>query len=62
MTAKLNAPTSTQWFQLEIIFQLVGMPHCYEQVTVRSKGTPTKLYALGAKLFLSRVALEVLQK
>ena len=28
---------------------------------VQLKDTPTKVYAIGAKLFLSKVALEVLQ-
>ena len=29
--------------------------------TVQLKDTPTKVYAIGAKLFLSKVPLEVLQ-
>ena len=51
----------TLWFQLEDMFQLIGTPQGIEQVTLQLKDTPTKVYAIGAKLFLSKVPLEVLQ-
>ena len=51
----------TLWFQLEDMFQLIVMPQGIEQVTIQLKDTPTKVYAIGAKLFLSKVPLEVLQ-
>ena len=37
------------------------MPLGNEKVTIQLKDTPTKVYAIGAKLFLSKVPLEVLQ-
>ena len=37
------------------------MPQGIEKVTIQSKDTPTKVNAKGAKLFLSKVPLEVLQ-
>ena len=37
------------------------MPQGIEKVTIQSKDTPTKVYAIGAKLILSKVPLEVLQ-
>ena len=44
------------------MYQLLGMPQGIEQVMVQLKDTPTKVvYAIGAKLFLSKVPLEVLQ-
>ena len=43
------------------MFQLIGMPQGIEQVTLQLKDTPTKVYAIGAKLFLTKVPLEVLQ-
>ena len=49
----------TLWCQLEDMFQLVVMPQGIEKVTIQSKDTPTKLYAIGAKLILSKVPLEV---
>ena len=33
----------------------------HEKVTIQLIDTPTKVYAIGAKLFLSKVPLEVLQ-
>ena len=42
-------------------FQLISPPQAIEQVKVQLKDTPTKVYAKGAKLFLSKVSLEVLQ-
>ena len=47
----------TLWFQLEDM----GTPQGIEQVTVKLKDAPTKVYAIGAKLFLSKVPLEVLE-
>ena len=52
---------STLWFQLEDMFQLIVTPQGIEKVTIQLKDTPTKVYAIGAKLFLSKVPLEVLQ-
>ena len=43
------------------MFQLIEMPQGIEQVTVQSKDTSKKEYAIGAKLFLSKVPLEVLR-
>merc|ERR1719268_790624 len=37
------------------------MPQGIEKVTIQFKDTPTKVYAIGAELFLSKVPLEVLQ-
>ena len=42
------------------MFQL-GMYQGIEQVMVQLKDTPTKVYALGVKLFLSKVPLGELQ-
>ena len=52
---------STLWFQLEDMFQLIVTPQGNEEVTIQLKDTPTKVYAIGARLFLSKVPLEVLQ-
>ena len=52
---------TTLWFQLEDMFQLIVTPQGNEKVTIQLKDTPTKVYAIGAKLFLSKVPLEVLQ-
>ena len=52
---------ATLWLQLEDMFQLIVTPQGIEQVTLQSKDTPTKVYAVGAKLFLLKVPLEVLQ-
>ena len=52
---------STLWFQLEDMFQLIVTPQSIEKVTIQSKDTPTKVYAIGAELFLSKVSLEVFQ-
>ena len=43
------------------MFQLIGTPQGIENVTLQLKDTPTKVCALGAKLFLLKVPLEVLQ-
>ena len=45
----------TLWFQLEDMFQLIVTPQGNEKVTIQLKDTPTKVYAIGAKLFLSKV-------
>ena len=57
----LDPKTCTLWFQLEDMFQLIVTPQGNEKVTIQLKDTPTKVYAIGAKLFLSKVPLEVLQ-
>ena len=51
----------TLWFQLEDMFQLIVTPQGIEKVTIQLKDTPTKVYATGAELILSKVLLEVLQ-
>ena len=51
----------TFWFQLEDMFQILVMPQGIEKVTLQSKDTSTKVYAIGAKLSLSKVPLAVLQ-
>ena len=51
----------TLWCQLEDMFQLVVTPQGIEKVMIQLKDTPTKVYAIGARLFLSKVPLEVLQ-
>ena len=43
------------------MFQLIVTPQGKEKVTIQLKDTPTKVYAIGARLFLSKVPLEVLQ-
>ena len=48
------------WFQLEDMFQLIGMPQGIQQVRVQLKDTHTKVYAIGAKMFFSKVPLEML--
>ena len=50
----------TKWV-LKDMFQLIGMPQGIEQVTLQLKDTPTKVYAIGARMFLLKVPLEVLQ-
>ena len=51
----------TLWFQLEDMVQLIVTPQGIEKVTVQLIDTPTKVYAIGASLFLSKVPLEVVQ-
>ena len=55
----INLPTL--WCQLEDMFQLIVTPQGIEKVTIQLIDTPTKVYAIGAGLFLSKVPLEVLQ-
>ena len=43
------------------MFQLIGTPQGIEQVTLQLKDTPTKVYAVGAMLFILKVPIEVLQ-
>ena len=43
------------------MFQLIVTPQGIEKVTIQSIDTPTKVYAIGARLLLSKVSLEVLQ-
>ena len=52
---------ATLWFQLEDMFQLIVTPQGNEKVTIQLKDTPTKVYAISARLFSSKVPLEVLQ-
>ena len=50
----------TLWCQLKDMFQLIVTPQGIEKVTIQLIDT-TKVYAIGARLFLSKVPLEVLQ-
>ena len=52
---------NTLWCQLEDMFQLIVTPHGIEKVTIQLTDTPPKVYAIGARLLLSKVPLEVLQ-
>ena len=51
----------TLWCQLEDMFQLIVTPQGIEKVTIQLIDTPPKVYAIGARMFLSNVPLEVLQ-
>ena len=51
----------TLWCQLEDMFQLIVTPQGIGKVMIQLKDTPSKVYAIGAELFLSKVPLEVLQ-
>ena len=44
-----------------MVLQIIVTPQGIEKVTIQLKDTPTKVYAIGAKLFLSKVPLEMLQ-
>ena len=48
-------------FQLEDIFLLIAKPQDIEKVTIQLIDSPTKAYAIGVMLFLSKVPLEVLK-
>ena len=61
MGRELLLSTDTLWFQLEDMFQLIATPQGNEKVAIQLKDASSKVYAIGAKLFLSKVALEVLQ-
>ena len=52
---------STLWCQLKDMFQLIVTHQAIEKVKIQLKDTPTKVYAIGAMLFLLKVPLEVLQ-
>ena len=43
------------------MFQLIATPQGIEKVMIQLKDKPTKVYAIGAELFLSKVPLDVLQ-
>ena len=51
----------TLWCQLEDMFQLIGTPQGIGKVMIQLKDKPSKVYTIGAELFLSKVPLEVLQ-
>ena len=53
---------TTLCLQLKEMFQLIVTPQSIEKVMIQVIDTPTKVYAIGARLFLSKVPLEVLQK
>ena len=61
ITLHPRGTTFTLWCQLEDMFQLVVTPQGIEKVTIQLINTPTKVYAIGVRLFLSKVPLEVLQ-
>ena len=58
---QVSSKQTTLWYQLENIFQLIVTAQGIEKVTIQLIDTPTKVYAIGARLFLSKVPLEVLQ-
>ena len=60
-SAPCKCHVRTLWCQLEDMFQLIVTPQGIEKVMIQLKDTPTKVYAIGARLFLSKVPLEVLQ-
>ena len=43
------------------MLQIIVTPQGIEKVTIQLKDTPTKVYAIGANLFLSKVPIEVPQ-
>ena len=43
------------------MFQTIVTPQGIEKVTIQLKETPTKVYAIGPKIILSKVPLKVLQ-
>ena len=47
----------TLWCRLEDMFQLLVTPQGIEKVTIQLVDTPKKVYAVGARLFLSKVFL-----
>ena len=47
---------STHWCQLEDMFQSIVMPRGIEKVTIQLLDTPTKVYAIGARLFFIKGA------
>ena len=55
--SRASSSPGTLWFQLEDMFQLIVTPQGNEKVTIQFIDTPTKVYAIGARLFLSEVPL-----
>ena len=53
-TCHVKSLATTLWFQLEDMFQLIVIPQSIENVTIQLNDTPTKVYAIGAKLFCQR--------
>ena len=53
--------THTLWCQLEDTFQLIVTPQGIKKVMIQLKDSSSKVNAIGAELFLSKVPLEVLQ-
>ena len=49
-----NMNQITLWCQLEDMFQLIVTPQGIEKVMIQLKDTPTKVYAICAKLFYQR--------
>ena len=47
---------NTLWCQLEDMLQLIVMPQGIEKVTIQLIDTPTKVYAIGARLFFIKGA------
>ena len=52
---------STLWFQLEDMYQLIVIAQGNKKAKTQLKDRPSKVYPIGAKLFLSKVPPEVLQ-
>ena len=48
-------------FYLEGVTIKIVTPQGIEKVMIQLKDTPSKVYAIGAELFLSKLPLEVLQ-
>ena len=60
-TLLLRIQFITLWCRLEDMFLLIVTPQGIEKVMIQLKDTLTKVYAIGAELFLSKLPLEVLQ-
>ena len=60
LSVQLDIYEITLWFQLEDMFQSIVTPQGIEKVTIQLIDTPTKVYAIGARLILSKVPIEVL--
>ena len=52
----------TLWSQLEDMFQLIVTPQGIKKVAIQLIDTPTKVCAIGARLFLSKVPLRSASK
>ena len=61
LNSDVTLSLSTLWCQLEDMFQLIVTPQGIGKVMIQLKDTPSKVYPIGAELFLSKVPLEVLQ-